>query len=262
MHFRYLNILVLTAFEPEVEQRNKVKFFLCKLFGRLGTQSVMKENLLPRLVHLIAHYQDFDPKDLDSLQEACRYFEYYLDSVLNADNTSFLYSIAGKLKTVEDRFTSVDNSHDAIYILAELFQFLIQERSHSHGWTLNSYPGTIQLPPVLYSPIKDPMVASQVLKKAYLSAEFISKRKKEKSTNRRDIFGPSSSSANEKKKPSEDNTRSRQDTYSDDDDSGSDQEVDKDGFVVPKLVKPAAKRPAISNAEPGRTTRSGRQLRE
>ncbi len=40
-----------------------------------------------------------------------------------------------------------------LYILSDLTQYLVQEKSRAHSWILTSYPGQIKLPRELFAPL-------------------------------------------------------------------------------------------------------------
>ncbi|KAI8816533.1 armadillo-type protein [Fimicolochytrium jonesii] len=156
VQFEYMTVLMLAAHEPEVELRNRVKTFLTRKAkmlratdetngGDSGNASLV-EHTLVKFLHLLAHHPDFGT-EVDDLMMFAVYVEFFLECVANADNASFLYYVASKLKTVRDLWSE---SSDNLYILSDLTQLLIQEKATHANWSLPSYPGRVHLPKELF----------------------------------------------------------------------------------------------------------------
>ncbi|ORX94611.1 ARM repeat-containing protein [Basidiobolus meristosporus CBS 931.73] len=169
LHVRYLPILFLVAHDPEKEIRTMVKGF----FYRQTSSRAIRENnpslfevISARLIHLLAHHPDFS-KELNDLKLFVKYIEFYLENIANAENIALIYHIIVQLKTVRDRITPPKTEN--LYILSEMAQLLVQEKSHSAGWTLASYPGQVKLPMDLFETLLD---SSEVVMQVYLPDEF------------------------------------------------------------------------------------------
>ncbi|KAG0379601.1 hypothetical protein BGX24_012558 [Mortierella sp. AD032] len=191
LHIRYLAVLLLVAHEPEIEWRSHVKKFLTQQAKSQAVDSslMLNEQTLARLLHLLSNHPDFVikvPEDDDvfghaqsthSVQDlnlAARYIEFYLETMTNSENISLVFYIAALMKTV--RFASSKETTHNLYVLSDLAQYLIQERSRSHGWTLTSYPGQVKLPRDLYLPLAQNEVSVEISKRIYLPTAWVQMR--------------------------------------------------------------------------------------
>ncbi|KAI3653742.1 hypothetical protein MP228_001689 [Amoeboaphelidium protococcarum] len=168
---RYVTLPFMVAYEPIKSLYDHVKCALVKLHKNLRTNPEMLglESVLPRLIHLLARHPDFGTSS-DDLKLFVKYFEFYLSIVANNENVSYLYFIATKLKTVKDRLSD----SNAIYVLADLCQLICQDLSHSHGWALISYHGSLILPPALYAPITNQAQIKANINKLFLPDDISS----------------------------------------------------------------------------------------
>ncbi|KAF9956691.1 hypothetical protein BGZ72_002577 [Mortierella alpina] len=193
LHIRYLAVLFLGAHEPELEWRQKVRGFLIQQSrsqaGVEDSKLMLNELSLARLLHLLANHPDFvitkgDDTDvfaeatkqhsIDDLNLTARYIEFYLETMANSENVSLIFYIATLLKTV--RFANLNEDTQNLYVLSDLTQYLIQERSRSHNWILTSYPGQVKLPRELFAPLSHGDLSVEVSKKNYLSIEWVHAR--------------------------------------------------------------------------------------
>ncbi|CAO3563672.1 unnamed protein product [Mortierella alpina] len=192
LHIRYLAVLFLGAHEPELEWRQKVRGFLIQQSkSQAGEDSklMLNELSLARLLHLLANHPDFvlarsgegdvfkestKQHSLDDLNLTARYIEFYLETMANAENVSLIFYIATLTKTV--RFANLNEETQNLYIVSDLAQYLIQERSRSHSWILTSYPGQVKLPRELFAPLGHSDLSVEISKKNYLSLEWVHSR--------------------------------------------------------------------------------------
>ncbi|KAF9151558.1 hypothetical protein BG015_006528 [Linnemannia schmuckeri] len=193
LHIRYLAVLMLVAHEPEVDWKSQVQKFLTIQSKNQAIDSnlMLNELTLARALHLLSNHPDFvikvadnDEKDVfegtlpthsvQDLNLAAKYIEFYLDTMANAENISLIFYIASLMKTV--RFTTPNDNTYNLYVLSDLAQYLIQERSRSHGWTLTSYPGQVKLPRELFTPLAQNDVSVEISKKIYLPIAWVQAR--------------------------------------------------------------------------------------
>ncbi|KAG0281953.1 hypothetical protein BGZ95_000018 [Linnemannia exigua] len=191
LHIRYLAVLLLVAHEPEIEWKSQVRKFLTLQAKNQAVDSslMLNEQTLARLLHLLSNHPDFVikvPEDDDvfghaqpthSVQDlnlAARYIEFYLDTMTNSENISLVFYIASLMKTV--RFASSKDTTHNLYVLSDLAQYLIQERSRSHGWTLTSYPGQVKLPRDLFLPLAQNEMSVEISKRIYLPSAWVQMR--------------------------------------------------------------------------------------
>ncbi|KAI9234165.1 MAG: armadillo-type protein [Podila humilis] len=185
LHARHLAVLFLAAHEPELEWKKIIRDFLAQTSrGQEGGNKLMHNELtLARLIHLLANHPDFAtrlPEDdatgpheahsINDLNLSAKYIEFYLETMANSENISLIYYIAALLKTA--RFSNLHEPNENLYALSDLAQYLIQEKSRSHNWTLTSHPGQVVLPRELYS-LTASDVSAEISKKSYLSAGWV-----------------------------------------------------------------------------------------
>ncbi|KAF9990898.1 hypothetical protein BGZ75_008067 [Mortierella antarctica] len=193
LHIRYLTVLFLGAHEPELEWRQKVRGFLIQQSksqaGAEDSKLMLNELSLARLLHLLANHPDFvimrsnednvfaeatKQHSVDDLNLTARYIEFYLETITNSENVSLIFYIATLLKTV--RLVNLNEDTQNLYILSDLTQYLVQERSRSHNWILTSYPGQVKLPRELFAPLGHTDLSVEISKKNYLSLEWVHSR--------------------------------------------------------------------------------------
>ncbi|KAF9941901.1 hypothetical protein BGZ67_003731 [Mortierella alpina] len=193
LHIRYLAVLFLGAHEPELEWRQKVRGFLIQQSksqaGAEDSKLMLNELSLARLLHLLANHPDFvitrsnednvfaeatKQHSVDDLNLTARYIEFYLETITNSENVSLIFYIATLLKTV--RLVNLNEDTQNLYILSDLTQYLVQERSRSHNWILTSYPGQVKLPRELFAPLGHTDLSVEISKKNYLSLEWVHSR--------------------------------------------------------------------------------------
>ncbi|KAG0073323.1 hypothetical protein BGZ89_006616 [Linnemannia elongata] len=193
LHIRYLAVLILVAHEPEVDWKAQVQKFLTiqSKSQAIDSNLMLNELTLARALHLLSNHPDFvikvtddDDKDVfggalpthsvQDLNLAAKYIEFYLDTMANSENISLIFYVASLMKTV--RFANPnDNTHN-LYVLSDLAQYLIQERSRSHGWTLTSYPGQVKLPRELFAPLAQNDISVEISTKIYLPTIWVQAR--------------------------------------------------------------------------------------
>ncbi|TPX56174.1 hypothetical protein PhCBS80983_g04722 [Powellomyces hirtus] len=175
--FEYHVILMLAAHELELELRNKVKNFLIRRIKQQRTEqdshAPMLEHTLARFLHLLAHHPDFS-LDAEVLVVFAVYIGFFLDVVATAENASFLYHMAAKLKTMRDLHAE---RSDNLYVLSDLAQLVIQEKANQAGWSLPSYQGSVRLPKDLFGKLSDRSMA-EVARKSYLPQALVDLRAK------------------------------------------------------------------------------------
>ncbi|KAG0057393.1 hypothetical protein BGZ83_010852 [Gryganskiella cystojenkinii] len=246
LHVRYLAVLVLAAHEPESGWRDEIRKFLSQMAKKqenADNKMMMNELTIARLVHLLANHPDFvpksttednifaDPNDDHSVEDitlTARYIEFYLDAVANAQNVSLIFYIASMLKTV--KFANTNERTKDLYVVSDLAQYLIQERSRAHNWILTSYPGQVKLPRELFSPLGQSDISVEISKKNYLSQDWVKAREHKAERRPRQpvstsagagaASSASSAGSTEKKMGQASKRRSRSPSSSEDEDDG------------------------------------------
>jgi sister-chromatid-cohesion protein PDS5 len=117
IHSRYYALLFICAHEPDMALLKQIKSFIQKRLSNLevkhGEHSVLESSLV-RLIHLLAHHPDFT-EAVEDLTVFAQYFRFYLSGVATADNVSFLYHIAQKIKLSKDMVT-IELSKVSVFI--------------------------------------------------------------------------------------------------------------------------------------------------
>ncbi|KAH8918667.1 ARM repeat-containing protein [Atractiella rhizophila] len=168
----YNIILFLVAHDPEEEiiqlARNSIRARMANMTSRVRVENF--EFIFVRLLHLLAHHPDFtsDPEDLANF---VKYLEFYINTVGNSENMSFLFHLCSKLKTVADRES--DEYSENLYVLAELAQHVARMVAKQHNWNMPSFPGSVKLPPDIFKPLASKELAQQIAKRTYLTDEAI-----------------------------------------------------------------------------------------
>ncbi|KAJ1806999.1 Sister chromatid cohesion protein pds5 [Coemansia sp. RSA 2599] len=187
---RFIPALFMVAHDPETVLRDNVKHAvelrLANVRPTPGSPSVVEESLC-RLLFILAHHPDWDDSRIaDTLELFSRYIEFYIACVCVAQNVSLLFCYAGEVKAYRNRQTvdalSKDVPNDTftkrLYILSELAQYLLREKSTSSNWPVNVYPGKLTLPSDVFEPLGDASESSAVRAQPYLDPEFIKRRAK------------------------------------------------------------------------------------
>ncbi|KAF9110601.1 hypothetical protein BGX27_006126 [Mortierella sp. AM989] len=269
LHIRYLAVLFLTAHEPEPKWRLQIRGFLTQQSRSQGDAEgnlMLNELTLARLIHLMANHPDFATKDsleadvaqekhgahsVDDLNLAVKYLEFYLETMANSENVSLIYYIACLLKTV--RFANPSEPTQYLYELSDLAQYLIQERSRSHNWTLTSYPGQVKLPRELFVPLAQSELTVQVATKSYLSPEWVHAREHKAERKTKSIAERKMGQATKRRSRSP--SSPPQEMGSDDADGEGDRGGDVEGNLSPARAKRAKRSKKASERVPEEPTR-------
>ncbi|KAI8325971.1 hypothetical protein GQ54DRAFT_295114 [Martensiomyces pterosporus] len=189
---RYIATVFLVAHDPETELRDNVKHVVAfRLAGRRpapGSPSLV-ESSFPRLLHLLVHHPDWDDaKPVETLELFAPYIEFFITCACSAQNVSLLYYFASELKAYRNkpaaaRAAAADDDDASkvfthrLYIVSELAQYLLREKSISANWPVNVYPGQLALPGDIFEPLSDSEKAA-ITRNPFLSSEFVSRRAK------------------------------------------------------------------------------------
>lgn len=173
LHARYWSILFLYAHEPEVSVKQQAKHMVSNYAKstRVDATKPIFEPLLLRLLHLLAYHPDFSLQ-VEDLKVFGRFIEYYLDAVATEENVSFLYYLAGRVKTVRDALA--DNRSGELYTLSDLAMVMIKIKAREASWSIQTYPGTHKhVPADLYAPLRDPIESQEIANKSFLNTEAL-----------------------------------------------------------------------------------------
>ncbi|KAJ1965266.1 Sister chromatid cohesion protein pds5 [Dipsacomyces acuminosporus] len=189
IHPQYLPAIFLVAHDPEAELRSNVKHAvelrLSTIRRAPGTPSIA-ESSFPRLLHLLTHHPDWDDSaPVETLELFAPYIEFYISCACSAQNVSLLFYYAGALKGYRNRPATRNRPDESaekpftrrLYVISELAQYLIREKSISSSWPVNVYPAEIALPNDIFEPLTDAEKAG-LSRDPYLDAGFVSRRAK------------------------------------------------------------------------------------
>ncbi|KAJ2331874.1 Sister chromatid cohesion protein pds5, partial [Coemansia sp. RSA 2681] len=158
IHVRYIPAVFLVAYEPEAAVRENVRHAVEQRLALMrptpGSPSVV-EDCICRLLYVLASHPDWDDaQPVATLELFAPYIEFYISCVCLAQNVSLLFCYAGELKAYRSKGASDVATH-RLYILSELAQYLLREKSMAANWPLNVYPGRLTLPADLFEPLPD-----------------------------------------------------------------------------------------------------------
>lgn len=186
---RFLHLVFLLGHDPDKELMNDVvKWVLSQHAKAALNNDIHFESSLVRLAFGVARNEMFkkhfaadnrdqsDEQELEAYIYALRFVRIYLDSVAKESNISLLYYFASRIKqckTANNLASATDpiTENLNLYRVAELFQLMIKEYSDVKGWSLQTWPGKLNLPSDLYTPIDDFEEALKVISKIYILDE-------------------------------------------------------------------------------------------
>ncbi|PIA19572.1 hypothetical protein COEREDRAFT_12926 [Coemansia reversa NRRL 1564] len=195
IHARFIPLLFLVEFEVEESVRKNVVHVVEQRLAQLrptpGSPSAVEDSFC-RFLHMLAHHPDWDDaQPVATLDLFARYLEFYISCVCVAQNVSLLFCYAGELKAYRNRAVPDGINHNIgndtfttrLYVLSELAQYLLREKSMSANWPVNVYPGKLSLPEDLFEPLSD-LEKSEVSRKPFLDPEFVTQRAKSSGASR------------------------------------------------------------------------------
>ncbi|KAF8271886.1 armadillo-type protein [Lactarius quietus] len=162
----------LTVHDPEADIRNMAKAYISLAYRASppGVRMNYFEMIFVQFLHLLAHHPDFSLTQ-ESLPDMAKYIEFYLESVVSAENISLLYHLSGKAKTVRDSESHLYSEN--LYALSELAQHIIKDMAKRHSWTLQSFPMKVKLPTGILRPLPNAEAANKILKQVFLPPEAL-----------------------------------------------------------------------------------------
>ncbi|EGO58136.1 hypothetical protein NEUTE1DRAFT_63690 [Neurospora tetrasperma FGSC 2508] len=162
---RYYTIIFLTAFEPNIEFKNRVETWIrsrARHFQNLK-QPVL-EAIMARLISLLAHHPDYS-NELDYLIDHARYILNYIVLVGTESNLGLIYKYAERVKQTQD---GLNPNSDAHRVLSDLAQSVIRKWQEKKVWAFNAFPGKVGLPVGLYTALQSHSEAQTIAEKSYL----------------------------------------------------------------------------------------------
>ena len=191
---RFLPLIFFMGHEPKLTLKSEASIWIRSMYKRKGANSNMKfERSIARLLHTIVHNDEFtglmkksmglndsseqENQLLKTYSYALEYIIFYLLTIGKSENCSLLYYFASRIKQYRD--ATIDQSlYDVeplpqevlnIYCIAELTQLIIKELCDIKGWTLQTWPGKIQLSSDLFAPMTSTKEAHDIITRIYIA---------------------------------------------------------------------------------------------
>lgn len=191
---RFLPLIFFMGHEPKLTLKSDASIWIKSMYKRKGANNNMKfERSIVRLIHTIVHNDEFtdlmkkainlsDPSEQENqlvkaYSYALEYIIFYLLTIGKSENCSLLYYFASRIKQYRD--ATIDQSlYDVeplpqevlnIYCIAELTQLIIKELCDIKSWTLQTWPGKIQLSSDLFAPMTSTKEAHDIITKIYIA---------------------------------------------------------------------------------------------
>jgi sister-chromatid-cohesion protein PDS5 len=196
---KFIPAVYFIAYEPNERLKSDIKTWVKSTFKKrhsVGPNDIVFEKSITGLIYVIAHHAEFleyiqhndddsDEKRQENLLKAytfaLEYIAFFLESIANEKNISLIYYLATRVKQYKDISfddEAFDKNVDAtshIYRVSDLAQIAIKELQDHKGWTLQTYPGKIQLTSELFKPMKDSKEGQDVVSTSFIP-EAILKR--------------------------------------------------------------------------------------
>lgn len=168
---RFYGLAFLYAFEPDKETKQSTVTFLkarAASYAKIGDPIL--QSVFAYLISLLAHHQDFGPS-ADDLEDFVDYIIFYLKIVATEKNLPEIYSIAQRVKTVQDGIDPAKSEN--LYVLSDLSEAIIRQFADIQGWSLQILPGRAKLPSGgLFSAMPSHTMAQEVSEKRFLPDDF------------------------------------------------------------------------------------------
>ena len=175
--FKFLALLFIAAHEPMEDLKFKIKSFISRLTKQQQNndgdiKSATVESTFVILLHAISHHPEFST-DEQGIDNSAQFIDFFLTTVASPENISYLFYAASQLKTLCDLHAE---KSAPLYLCSDLAQFMIQEYCSKNGWTLTTYPSSVDYDRELFKRLKSADGAEN-LKKNFLPLAWSNKRK-------------------------------------------------------------------------------------
>lgn len=200
---KFVPLVYFIAYEPnealKSEIKTWIKFSFSKKAATEGTslKNIVFEKSITGLLHSIAHHPEFleyieqddtnaeDEGSLKAFTFALEYIVFFLDAIATEQNISLLFYFVTRIKQyrdalfTEDDFKQKNDGIYNIYRVSDLAQVAIKELQDHKNWTLNTYPGKIDLSSDLFSSMKSSQEGQNIVSTSFIP-ESITKALKAK----------------------------------------------------------------------------------
>lgn len=203
---RFVTLIFVAAFEPDHELLHYVSTWIR---ARVAFEHKNQQNRLPMektfstLLHLLVHHQESfedvntdeegadedeeekkkvkEKQTLDFVIKTAAYIVFYLSTVATEENISMIFYISQRIKQYRDNID--EGLSDRLYLVSDIAQFIIIKYQEFKGWSVDTWPGRLQLSADIFMPMPSVEIAQKVAKTTYLPdyaqkdlEEFLRKR--------------------------------------------------------------------------------------
>lgn len=185
---RFLCLIFLLGHEPDADLKRSASTWIMSQHSNAEVKkNLCFETLLVRLAYGLSHddlfARHFVIKDSTSAMEredeeiagyayALEYVSMFLNCVAKESNCSLLYYLASRVKQYRCAKATGDDERNSgnvnLYRVAELMQLMIKEYSDDKGWTIQTWPGKINLPADIFTVIDDFKEALAIISQIYI----------------------------------------------------------------------------------------------
>lgn len=178
----FLPLLFLMGHEPNSSLKKEVSSWIQSGHKRCVEKKDIKfERILVRLIHTISHDSNFinyfnEESPLKAYTYASEYFVFFLKLIGKQDNISLLYYLASRVKQYRDAtidqtlFSKEEYPEEVLnlYRISELAQLAIQVLNDCKHWSIQTWPGKINLPSDIYAPMDSYEEAQKIISTVYI----------------------------------------------------------------------------------------------
>ncbi|ONH68540.1 Sister chromatid cohesion protein PDS5 [Cyberlindnera fabianii] len=202
---RFFPSVYFMAYEPNAKLKAEVKTWIRSTFSKRANSSsesvndIVFEKSITGLIHAIAHHAEFveyidasneEPTEdgsntseenlLKAYTFGLEYLAFFLENVAMEKNISLIYYFATRVKQYRDATlpesaysTEPTDAVNNIYRVSDLAQFTIRDLAESRGWTIQTYPGKLQLSTEIFAKMQSSEEGHRVAGTSYIQDTII-----------------------------------------------------------------------------------------
>jgi sister-chromatid-cohesion protein PDS5 len=171
LHRRFYGLMFIYAFEPDKPIKETIMTFLkarAANFAKQGDTTTI-ESVFSYFLSILAHHPDFGV-ETHHLKDFVDYIVFYLKIVATEANLPVIYSIAQRMKTVQDGIDPDSSSN--LYVLSDLAEAIIRIYQENQGWSLQILATKIHLPAVIFARMPDHAMAQEIAEKRFIPEDL------------------------------------------------------------------------------------------
>jgi sister-chromatid-cohesion protein PDS5 len=169
---RFYGLAFLYAFEPDKTIKEHIITSLKSRAATLTKQSDQAhtmEAVFSFFLSLLAHHPDFSV-NTRHLTDFIDYIVFYLKIVATEANLPIIYSIAQRMKTVQDGIDPDSSSN--LYVLSDLAEAIIRIYQEQQGWSLQILSTKISLPPGIFARMPNHAMAQEIAETRFIPEDL------------------------------------------------------------------------------------------